>query len=287
MDPLALCPASLRPATEGGEKSALLPRLFQRGYPAGEKSPPGDGRRGIALRSRQRLPMQEVRMRLPFQRRSENVAERLRSTLHGMAKALEARRRLGRTVQGWAQTARWRVGKRLPVALPRLELPSVRGLPEVTIPTLPRRRRRLPDRYWLMFATGIGTGALLMFLADPQTGQRRRQLVADQVGRFQRLITRDIPQWMQGRVVWLGGRLRGLIDELGIGRSGGQQYDDAALADKVRSELGLAHEINVHVENGVVVLRGTLTDREQAEDLARRVQRIAGVKGVENLITVA
>jgi osmotically-inducible protein OsmY len=67
------------------------------------------------------------------------------------------------------------------------------------------------------------------------------------------------------------------------------QPNDATLVAKVESEV-LGHvdlhegHVNVNAENGVVVLRGQLDSAELIDKLAKKVRKVHGVQGVENLL---
>lgn len=156
---------------------------------------------------------------------------------------------------------------------------------DLSRPRLQRRRRRAPVSPWLAFGIGCSFGAAVAFMLDPQMGRRRRKLVLDQLIHYRYLATRDVPDWTRKKVKWLSGRAGGLVYEARSLIAGERRdYDEATLADKVRSEVGLSHEVTVNVENGVVVLRGTLADERKIEDLVRRVRKVKGVRGVQNLI---
>jgi osmotically-inducible protein OsmY len=70
-------------------------------------------------------------------------------------------------------------------------------------------------------------------------------------------------------------------------RKGPKEMDDVTVAERIRSdalrELNRSH-INVNVEKGVAVLRGSLDDERLAAALERRVRRIPGVQDVRNMI---
>jgi osmotically-inducible protein OsmY len=79
----------------------------------------------------------------------------------------------------------------------------------------------------------------------------------------------------------------------GVGRPPAEErLNDPALAQKVESEVFQDKDIpkdklNVNVENGVVVLRGELPDRELMDKLVARARQVDGVQGVENLTHLA
>jgi osmotically-inducible protein OsmY len=70
-----------------------------------------------------------------------------------------------------------------------------------------------------------------------------------------------------------------------------KDYDDATLADKIRSEVFRDPDVpkgkvNVNVQNGVVQLRGEIPRRELIEDLVAQTRKVQGVRDVENLLHV-
>ena len=70
-----------------------------------------------------------------------------------------------------------------------------------------------------------------------------------------------------------------------------EQPDDTTLARKVETELFRdadvpKGDINVNAEDGVVYLRGEVSDESLIEALEKSARRIQGVRGVENLLHV-
>jgi osmotically-inducible protein OsmY len=76
----------------------------------------------------------------------------------------------------------------------------------------------------------------------------------------------------------------------GVGRPPAEErLNDPALAQKVESEVFRDTDvakgnINVNVEDGVVYLRGEVTDRAIMDQLVARARNVDGVRGVENLL---
>ena len=88
-----------------------------------------------------------------------------------------------------------------------------------------------------------------------------------------------------------GSRTHGLTKRAIHVREKRKDYDDATLADKIRSEIFRPADvpkgqINVNVQNGVVQLRGEVPRPELIDDLVAQVRRIHGVEDVENLLHV-
>jgi osmotically-inducible protein OsmY len=71
--------------------------------------------------------------------------------------------------------------------------------------------------------------------------------------------------------------------------SGSKDYDDVTLARKVESELFRPADapkgsVSVNVNDGVVELRGELSDQAKIDELGDNARKIDGVKDVRNLL---
>lgn len=130
------------------------------------------------------------------------------------------------------------------------------------------------------FLTGLGVGAGLMFLFDPQGGGRRRARLRDQVVRSAHksadafgATRRDVAN----RAAGAAARVRGLFHRGDV--------DDVVLAERVRAQLGrvVSHPraIEVDVTQGCVTLRGPILQAE-VDELVRSVQHVWGVREVVN-----
>jgi uncharacterized membrane protein/CBS domain-containing protein len=130
----------------------------------------------------------------------------------------------------------------------------------------------------------LALGAALMYLFDPDRGNRRRKLLADQINSF-RSQSGDVPG-KTGRD--LRNRTRGLMAETGA-RLSGEEPDDVVLVERVRSALGRIvshpHAIEVTAENGRVMLRGPILAHE-VDDLLATVSAVRGVSGLYNQLEV-
>jgi hypothetical protein len=141
----------------------------------------------------------------------------------------------------------------------------------------PRRRRG-------SFLLGGALGAFVQYFLDPDRGRARRAQTKDRVMGLLRRGGRRAER--VGRRV--GAEAYGMKQKAWHSREEEKDLDDVTLAHKVASELFTdpalpKGQINVNVEEGVVVLRGT-ADPEQAERLTKSTLRIPGVRGVENLL---
>jgi uncharacterized membrane protein len=132
----------------------------------------------------------------------------------------------------------------------------------------------------LTLAGGLGIGAGLMYLLDPDRGRRRRALLRDQA----------VHAWHQtGDALSvtaedLANRTRGLVAETGA-RFRREDVTDDVLAERVRAKIGrvVSHPraIEVAVDQGRITLRGPILAGE-LDDLLSAVAAVRGVTDVEN-----
>ena len=135
--------------------------------------------------------------------------------------------------------------------------------------------------------TGSGLcGAALMYLWDPERGRRRRNMTRDRLlARYRRAARAAISAWrgaaadaygVSHRIVHLVPRETDVAD-------------DETLRQRVESML-FRHrdvpkgELNITCEHGLVILRGELDSPDEITRLERRVERVPGVRGVQNLL---
>jgi osmotically-inducible protein OsmY len=141
------------------------------------------------------------------------------------------------------------------------------------------------DSNWpLLFLAGVGVGAAMMYLLDPDRGTRRRHMLADQSMRIARDTGRDVYDAAQaaknhgiGAVAEVRGRLRE------------ETVEDEQLVARVRAELGHhvrhARAIEVLARDGCVTLRGPVL-ADEAEDAIVGVVGVRGVRSVDNQLEV-
>jgi uncharacterized membrane protein len=132
--------------------------------------------------------------------------------------------------------------------------------------------------------SGMGLGAGLMYVFDPDRGRRRRSLVVDKVISAQHELRRATDKATRD----LMNRGRGIVyDTWAALRSG--NCPDVVLEERVRARLGrvVSHPgaINVQAHDGVATLRGSVL-RAEADDLTHAVASIRGVRGIENQLHV-
>jgi hypothetical protein len=129
---------------------------------------------------------------------------------------------------------------------------------------------------------GIGVGALVLFVADPRTGRRRRALATDQLVRASRK-TRDA---LDATARDVANRTSGLV-AAARARWASEPVDDRRLLERVRAKLGRAcshpRAIDVGVADGTITLRGPILASEIANVLAT-VGTVRGVVDVTNAL---
>jgi osmotically-inducible protein OsmY len=127
---------------------------------------------------------------------------------------------------------------------------------------------------------GLGLGAGLMYLMDPERGTRRRALARDRVKHYQLTGTRMVT----GRSKHLRNRAMGMLAEMKRQNRQGPVSDEVLVA-RVRSKMGLVvsrpRAIEVTAEKGRVMLSGPILI-DEVDRLLQTVSAIAGVEIVEN-----
>jgi uncharacterized membrane protein len=131
---------------------------------------------------------------------------------------------------------------------------------------------------------GLGLGTSLMYLIDPEAGNRRRAVLG---GRVRRGL-RKAGDAADVSVRDLGHRVQGLAAEA-QSRLIRHDVDDRVLAERVRAELGRVcshpRSIEVVVRSGHVTLTGPILAHE-AERVAAWVASVPGVTDVDNRLDV-
>jgi uncharacterized membrane protein len=134
--------------------------------------------------------------------------------------------------------------------------------------------------------SGILAGAGLMYLLDPERGRRRRALLRD---KFVRALDAAADAAETTRRD-LGNRVRGLFAKArSLVTREPTRVSDEVLAERVRSKIGrvVSHPgaIEVTARKGRVTLSGPIL-ADEADDLISYVEKIPGVKAVENRLEV-
>ena len=125
---------------------------------------------------------------------------------------------------------------------------------------------------------GMAVGAMAAFVADPQSGRRRRARARDRFSSA-RLKTR---QALDATVRDLSDRAAGVKAAMRTVWTG-EDVDDRRLLGRVHKALGRAcshpRAIEVDVTDGIVILRGPVLASE-LDDVVTRVSRVRGVTEV-------
>ncbi|TAK07818.1 MAG: BON domain-containing protein [Candidatus Manganitrophaceae bacterium] len=129
---------------------------------------------------------------------------------------------------------------------------------------------------------GIGLGAGLEYLFDPEMGDRRRAMIRDKAVEALNKAEEAIEvtaKDVQNRVAGLVSELRSRVTEMG------EEISDEVLEARIRAKLGMvsAHPgaIEIRVNNGQVTLSGPIL-AEESERVLSAISAIKGVSGVEN-----
>jgi hypothetical protein len=129
---------------------------------------------------------------------------------------------------------------------------------------------------------GLGIGAALAFVFDPDRGARRRALARDKIVRASR-ETRDR---LDATIRDVANRSRGVAASV-RGRFRHEETDDQRLAARVRSVLGrqASHPraIEVDATGGEVRLQGPVLAAD-VSDIIAAVEAVPGVRSVRNLL---
>jgi hyperosmotically inducible protein len=168
----------------------------------------------------------------------------------------------------------------------RRAVPSTRPRIALRLP----RGKAAPPRASASAPAAVGGavfGAILAFFLDPKAGRRRRHAARDRV----------LSRARRGERRALARARRAESHAVGIARRTFNTrrfrhpgpVDDITLAHKVESELARSTslpkgQVVVNAEEGVVFLRGVVERQEDIESLEAATSRIAGVRGVENLL---
>ena len=136
---------------------------------------------------------------------------------------------------------------------------------------------------WLLLS-GVGLGAALMYVFDPDKGNRRRALVRDQLtsagnkaGTYAGKLSRDLSNRAQGLVAETRNYFRS------------ERVSDEVLYERVKAELGrhpVHHRaLEITVNDGTVTLGGLALSSE-VDAITSAVSSVRGVQGVETRLEV-
>jgi len=146
---------------------------------------------------------------------------------------------------------------------------------------LPRRRSRYEKAAApIALIAGVGAGAALMYIFDPQEGRRRRAYVRDQFAQAGHFISdRSQSAWIAARDRGTGlyARAQGLLRR--------EPVSDQTLESRIRTKLGRitshSESIDVAVNDGRVLLNGSALTSE-VDKILRKIGRMRGVESVEH-----
>ena len=132
--------------------------------------------------------------------------------------------------------------------------------------------------------SGIGVGAALMYILDPDRGGRRRALIRDKVVRASNATQCYVGKMSRD----LSNRAQGLVAETkNMFRR--EDVADEILVERVRAELGrhaVHHRaVEITVSQGRVTLRGPALANE-VDELISCVESVRGVNEVDNQLEV-
>lgn len=133
-----------------------------------------------------------------------------------------------------------------------------------------------------MLLGGLGLGAALMYVLDPERGKRRRALVRDKAVR----TTRKAGDLLGARSRDWKNRAKGIAAEVtSLARK--EEVSDPVLEERVRAEIGRVVStpgaIEVTSTAGLVTLSGAVLASE-VDDLVSAVRGVRGVEDVENIL---
>ena len=136
---------------------------------------------------------------------------------------------------------------------------------------------------WPALLGGMGVGAVLFYLLDPEKGHRRRVLAHDKAFKAARAGRRDIGRLGRN----LSNRAHGLVARFRADLNP-ETPDDDIVRERVRSAIGRAcshaSAVEVAVREGTVELSGPVPEDEHGR-LLRAVGAVRGVRSVENRLS--
>jgi osmotically-inducible protein OsmY len=148
----------------------------------------------------------------------------------------------------------------------------------------PKEELKMMGRDGWLLLSGAALGAGVMYMFDPDRGNRRRALCRDQLvsagnrtGLYAGKLSRDLRNRAQGLVAETRARFRR------------EEVTDDVLVNRVKAELGrhaVHHRaLDITASGGRVTLRGPALAAE-VDELLRAVASVRGVTGVEEQLDV-
>jgi hypothetical protein len=138
---------------------------------------------------------------------------------------------------------------------------------------------------WMCLASCM-MGGLLSYFMDPTSGRRRRNTARDRMLARMRRMGRRIRSMWRGATAETYGMSHRMVHL--VPRST-DVADDETLRQRIESQLFRDRhlpkgDLNITCEHGMVILRGELETPMEIAQLAERVRRMPGVRGVHNLL---
>ncbi|PYS95118.1 MAG: hypothetical protein DMF65_14520 [Acidobacteria bacterium] len=136
----------------------------------------------------------------------------------------------------------------------------------------------------LVLLSGVGAGAALMYMLDPDRGARRRALVRDKAVS----LANKTPDALNATARDLSNRARGLVSEASA-MFRGDEASDEVIVQRVRAAMGRIvshpHAIRVESNEGRVSLSGNIL-ADEVDDFLSCAGSVRGVRDVDNRLTV-
>ena len=133
---------------------------------------------------------------------------------------------------------------------------------------------------------GAAAGAAAVWFLDPNDGARRRNVARDKALKY----ARQTGAQAQRQASYAAGQAKGMAQEAApTSGKDREELNDPALARKVETEIFRDADapkgaVVVNVENGVVYLRGEVSDEDEIRTLGEKAGKVEGVRSVENLL---
>jgi osmotically-inducible protein OsmY len=136
----------------------------------------------------------------------------------------------------------------------------------------------------LVLLSGVGAGAALMYMLDPDRGTRRRALVRDKAVS----LAHKTPDALNAMARDLSNRARGLVSEAST-MLRGDDASDEVIVQRVRAAMGRVvshpHAVRVESNEGRVSLSGNIL-ADEVDDFLSCAGSVRGVREVDNRLTV-
>jgi osmotically-inducible protein OsmY len=137
----------------------------------------------------------------------------------------------------------------------------------------------------LLAAAGAGAG---ITWGLSKLDKRRRHVAVDRAA----AAVRGVRTKALGKADYTAGKARGPVHAVASLMRSEREYDDTTLARKVESEIFRPPDspkgrVSVNVAQGVVELRGEVSNPSQIQELGSAARQVEGVRDVRNLLHTA